>query len=57
MKWSNGASLTGADVAYSINLSRTNTNSPYNANVATVKDAVANGQYGDGHVQGHAWLQ
>jgi peptide/nickel transport system substrate-binding protein len=43
VKWSNGAPLTGADVAYSINLSRTNTNSPYNANVATVKDAVANG--------------
>ena len=39
----NGAPLTGADVAYSINLSRTNTNSPYNANVATVKDAVAKG--------------
>jgi peptide/nickel transport system substrate-binding protein len=43
VKWSNGAPLTGADVAYSINLSRTNTNSPYNANVATVKNAVATG--------------
>ena len=35
VKWSNGSPLTGADVAYSINLSRTNANSPYNANVAT----------------------
>ena len=43
VKWSNGTPLTGADVAFSINLSRTNANSPYNANVATVKNATASG--------------
>jgi len=43
VKWSNGQPLTGADVAFSIMQSKNNANSPYNANVATVKDAVANG--------------
>lgn len=43
VEWSNGTPLTGADVAYSINLARTNSTDPYSANVATVASAVANG--------------
>ena len=43
VKWSNGAPLTGADVAYSINLARTNALDPYHANVAAVQSATANG--------------
>jgi peptide/nickel transport system substrate-binding protein len=35
--------LTGADVAFSINLARTNTADPYNSNVSTVKSATASG--------------
>ncbi|HEX3516666.1 MAG TPA: ABC transporter substrate-binding protein, partial [Trebonia sp.] len=41
--WSNGQPLTGADVAYSINLARTNSADPYSANVSTVANATANG--------------
>jgi len=41
--WSDGTPLTGADVAYSINLARTNATDPYSANVATVANAVASG--------------
>ncbi len=41
--WSDGTPLTGADVAYSINLARTNATDPYSANVSTVADATANG--------------
>lgn len=43
VKWSNGASLTGADVAYDINLARTNKSDPFNTNVATVTSAKATG--------------
>jgi peptide/nickel transport system substrate-binding protein len=43
VKWSDGQPLTGADVAYSINLARTNAADPYSANVATVKNATASG--------------
>jgi peptide/nickel transport system substrate-binding protein len=41
--WSDGQALTGADVAYSINLARTNAADPYSANVASVANAVASG--------------
>jgi len=43
VKWSDGTALTGADVAYSINLARTNATDPYSANVATVANATASG--------------
>src|SRR5712691_482235 len=43
VKWSDGTALTGADVAYSINLAMTNKSDPYNSNVSTVKSATANG--------------
>jgi peptide/nickel transport system substrate-binding protein len=43
VNWSDGQALTGADVAYSINLARTNSSDPYSANVATVANAVAKG--------------
>jgi peptide/nickel transport system substrate-binding protein len=43
VKWTNGTTLTGADVAYSINLARTNATDPYSANVATVASATASG--------------
>ena len=43
VKWTDGQPLTGADVAYSINLARTNATDPYSANVATVANAVASG--------------
>lgn len=43
VKWSDGTALTGADVAYSINLARTNATDPYSANVATVASATASG--------------
>ena len=43
VKWSDGTTLTGADVAYSINLARTNATDPYSANVATVANAAASG--------------
>jgi peptide/nickel transport system substrate-binding protein len=41
--WSDGQPMTGADVAYSINLARTNAADPYSANVATVANATASG--------------
>jgi peptide/nickel transport system substrate-binding protein len=43
VKWSNGTPLTGADVAYSINLARTNKSDPFNVNVASVTSATASG--------------
>ena len=43
VKWSDGQPLTAADVAYSINLARTNAADPYSANVATVASATASG--------------
>ncbi len=43
VKWSDGTALTGADVAYSVNLARTNKSDPYSSNVATVKSATASG--------------
>ena len=43
VKWSNGTPLTGADVAYSINLARTNKSDPFASNVATVISATASG--------------
>ncbi len=43
VKWSDGQPLTGADVAYGINLARTNANDPYSANVSTVANATASG--------------
>ncbi len=43
VKWSDGQALTGADVAYSINLARTNAADPYSTNVATVASATASG--------------
>ena len=41
--WSDGQPMTGADVAYSINLARTNAADPYSANAATVANATASG--------------
>jgi peptide/nickel transport system substrate-binding protein len=41
--WSDGTPFTGADVAYSINLARTNPGDPYAPNVATVANATASG--------------
>ncbi len=41
--WSDGQALTGADVAYSINLARTNASDPFSSNVATVANATASG--------------
>jgi len=35
--------LTGADVAFNINMAKNNSASPYNSNVATVKSATASG--------------
>ena len=43
VKWSDGSALTGADVAYSINLARTNASDPFSSNVATVANATASG--------------
>jgi peptide/nickel transport system substrate-binding protein len=43
VKWSDGTPLTGADVAFSINLARTDANDPYTTNVATVASATASG--------------
>jgi len=43
VKWSDGTPLTGADVAFSINMARTNPSDPYSSNVATVKSATAVG--------------
>jgi peptide/nickel transport system substrate-binding protein len=43
VKWNNGTPLTGADVAYSINLARTNKSDPFSSNVATVTGATASG--------------
>jgi len=43
VKWSDGTALTGADVAYSINLARTNKSDPYASDVATVSNATAKG--------------
>ena len=43
VEWSDGTPLTGADVAYSINLARTNKSDPYSFNVATVTSATASG--------------
>jgi len=43
IKWSDGTPFTGDDVAYSINLARTNSGDPFAANVATVASATASG--------------
>ena len=43
VKWSDGQPLTGADVAYSINLAKTNVADPYATNVLTVASATASG--------------
>jgi len=43
VKWSDGQALTGADVAYSINLAAGSQADPYSANVATVAKATASG--------------
>jgi len=43
VKWSDGTALTGADVAYSINLAMTNKSDPYNSFVSTVTSATADG--------------
>jgi peptide/nickel transport system substrate-binding protein len=43
VKWSDGTALTGADVAYSINLAMKNAADPYSTNVATVASATASG--------------
>jgi len=43
VKWSDGQPLTGADVAYSINLAKTNAAHPYATNVTTVESATASG--------------
>ncbi|HEX7163480.1 MAG TPA: ABC transporter substrate-binding protein [Trebonia sp.] len=43
VNWSDGKPMTGADVAYSINLARQNAADPYSANVATVANAAAKG--------------
>jgi peptide/nickel transport system substrate-binding protein len=43
VKWSDGQPMTAADVAYSINLARTNSADPYSPNVATVATATASG--------------
>jgi peptide/nickel transport system substrate-binding protein len=41
--WSDGQPMTGADVAYSINLARTNPSDPFASNVASVTNATASG--------------
>jgi peptide/nickel transport system substrate-binding protein len=43
VKWSDGQPFTANDVAYSINLARTNASDPYAANVSTVASATASG--------------
>src|SRR6516225_8622133 len=43
VKWSDGQPLTGADVAYTINLARTNVADPFATNVTTVQSATASG--------------
>jgi peptide/nickel transport system substrate-binding protein len=43
VKWSDGQPLTAADVAYSINLARTNTADTYSGFVTSVANAVASG--------------
>jgi peptide/nickel transport system substrate-binding protein len=43
VQWSDGQPMTAADVAYSINLARTNPADPYSPNVATVANATASG--------------
>jgi peptide/nickel transport system substrate-binding protein len=43
VQWSDGQPMTAADVAYSINLARTNSADPYSPNVATVANATASG--------------
>jgi peptide/nickel transport system substrate-binding protein len=43
VKWTDGKPLTGADVAYSINLARTNASDTYSSLVATVANATASG--------------
>jgi peptide/nickel transport system substrate-binding protein len=43
VKWSDGTPFTGADVAYSINLARTNKSDPYASYVGTVAGAKASG--------------
>src|SRR5215475_10743994 len=43
VKWSDGQPFTGNDVAYSINLARTNASDPFAANVSTVASATASG--------------
>jgi peptide/nickel transport system substrate-binding protein len=43
VKWSDGTPLTGADVAFTINMAATNANDPYNSNAATVAKATASG--------------
>jgi peptide/nickel transport system substrate-binding protein len=43
VKWNDGSPMTAADVAYSINLAKTNTSDPFASNVATVTSATASG--------------
>lgn len=43
VKWTDGKALTGADVAYSINLAKSNKSDPYASNVSTVSKATAKG--------------
>src|SRR6516164_10263394 len=43
VKWSDGQPLTGADVAYSINMARTNVADPFATNVTTGQSATASG--------------
>ncbi len=43
VKWNDGTPMTAADVAYSINLARTNKSDPFSSNVATVTSATASG--------------
>src|SRR5215469_2504407 len=43
VKWSDGQPFTGADVAYTINMARTNAADPYATNVLTVASATASG--------------
>jgi peptide/nickel transport system substrate-binding protein len=43
VEWSDGQPMTAADVAYSINLARTNAADPFSPNVATVANATASG--------------
>ena len=56
VKWTNGTALTGADVAYSINLARQNADRPVLGQRRDGRERHRQREHGHGHVQGHAGL-